>query len=252
MSELNDGRLALQAEIARLEAEVRKAEEAAAAAMAAGKATDKAMAGLEKPTAAVRIARLGLAAVERAMQDEKDVTAAARRREAQEAAVALDADALHHLLELRGHLLAAVAAARELAQVRERLAGLGMVTKHGAVGVRVAPLETALGNLDRHFATTLDADALRPLGLAKPTTPRELAILDTTAAIGGNVAALAALKQQLASSESPSKTEKAIAAREATDETLRAHLARLKGETPPALTRKERRRQLEALGVTVA
>jgi hypothetical protein len=250
MSELTDRRARLQNDITELDRKAREAEDGAAIAMAEGKSTDAAMASVAKLQDQARIARAALVALDRAIQSEVREAKAARTQNAQSEADRLDLEAREMHITLREQLAGAVATLTALSEVQQRLGALvldGARARYVMPGVRAAALKASLDQLEQRLAATLDADALAPLGLKKPPTPREQTIVGLEAALDANAANIAELEKRAAAAQAPGNFEAALRDLKSAGDRLREQLAHVRGDKAPKMNAKERLRQLAGL-----
>lgn len=235
VAELQARRAALAAEVASFEKAAREAEDKAGELLAEGKSIAAVTAEMEAATAKARVARAGLAALDRQIEHIRGQEQERRRQVVQAEAEKVNAVFVDLLATLHGQLQTA----REtLAKADAKRAELARLCARGArmrtvgTGCTVKQLDLAIAQLENALLQVpgLDVEAL---GIKRPPTPGERMLMNAQARLRDERQRLATLQEQQAGSG-------AIKAQQARVLEAERELAEVERELAEAVARRER------------
>ncbi len=248
----------LREEIAQMERAAREYEDVAALALARGQSTEKASAEMDKAQTQLRIARAALASVERAIAEQAEREKVEQAKALQDEANRLDEQMAGELVTLYRMLGDIVVNAERADDVGSRLSNLRLVgkvrTKYTCSPVSPQHLKWMRERVEKVIIQSFDEGALRPLGLKKPPTQRELALADARRRVGEYAEKLADLKRNeeaaISRGASPTAYKRTISDAEDALGTWQKMLNDLEGTSEGAKVKaaaKRREEQLDAM-----
>lgn len=235
LEDLQARRAALAAEVARLEQAARDAEAQAGELLAEGKSIAGVTADMEAAAHKARVGRTGLAAMDRQIEHIKAQEQERRRQVVQAEAEKVNAVFVDLLATLHGQLQTA---RDTLTQADTKRAELAVLCARGArmrtvgTGCTVKQLDLAIAQLENALLQVpgLDVEAL---GIKRPPTPGERALLNAQSRLRNERQRLATLQEQQAGSG-------AIEAQQARVLEAEGELAEVERELAEAVARRER------------